>query len=59
MSVLFLVGAFITKAKVIVLGIDQGVEQTGFQSSVSEHGVELLQISVRVPVVASNFSRAK
>ena len=35
------------------------VEQPGFQSSVSEHGVELLQIWVRVRVVASDISRAK
>ena len=40
-------------------GTCAGVEQTGFQSSVSDNGVELLQISVRALEVASNFSRAK
>ena len=36
-------------------GTSAGVEQTGFQSSVSEHGVELWAFSVRAPVVSSKF----
>ena len=36
-------------------GTCAGVEQSGFQSSVSRHGVELLLFSVRVPVVSSKF----
>ena len=33
----------------------EGVEQSGFQSSVSRHGVELLLFSVRVPDVETNI----
>jgi len=33
----------------------EGVEQSGFQSSVSRHGVELLENLVRAPSLASKF----
>jgi hypothetical protein len=36
-------------------GTSAGVEQTGFQSQVSEHGVELLGNLVRAPVLESKF----
>ena len=67
MAGLWIIGAWTLKLGVLVWSwtfallcssTSKGVEQAGFQSSVSRHGVELRAFHVLAPSLASNFSRA-